>query len=212
MFRYNVSILFFVIILLWMIKIVELYFNFSFFFLGIYPLKIEGLTGLFFAPLLHGSLDHLIANTFPLILLGMLLIFVFKRHLLIIVISLYFLPNIFVWFFGRTGAYHIGASTFIYGMASLVFFTGIFEKKSTWLVLSLIIVFLYGGLVWGLFPQKLTISFESHISGAVVGFILAYILKGKHDTTIESAKDITKYSTTFKGIDFNYSYKTKKED
>lgn len=209
MFRYNVLSLFFAIFVLWSIKSYEIFAQISLAPLGVYPLKINGLKGLLFSPLIHGNINHLLANTFPLFILGLMLIYIFAKQKFLIIIVLYFIPNLIVWFVGRP-AYHIGASSFIYGMASFIFFSGIFEKKGSWLALSLLIVFLYGGLIWGLIPRDSSVSFESHICGAVTGIFLAYFLKGKHTILDSIVKDDMKYSTTFDQIPFRYIIKAKR--
>jgi membrane associated rhomboid family serine protease len=93
-----------------------------------------------------------------------------------------------VWIGGRT-AYHIGASGLIYGFASFLFFSGIIRKNLNLLAISLLVVFLYGGLVWGLFPFDYKISWESHLFGALTGFILAFVFRNYGPPPAEESID-----------------------
>lgn len=205
--RYNILGNTLFVCLLWLIKTMEIYFNISFSYFGVYPLKISGLIGIIFAPLIHGDIDHLLANTFPVFVLGIVIAQLFTKHRIIIFLLLYFIPNIFVWIIARP-AFHIGASTLIYAFASFIFFTGLFERKRNYLALSLMIVFLYGGLIWGVLPIKEGVSFEAHLSGAFTGAIVAYLLRGKHEIVHKEKIDLsTMYSTTFGHIEFKYRYK-----
>ena len=80
----------------------------------------------------------------------------------------YFLTNVLVWLFARPSL-HIGASGIVYGIAFFLIFYGFFKKDFKSLLISLIIIFFYGGLVYGLFPNQPGISWESHLIGAIVG-------------------------------------------
>jgi hypothetical protein len=94
------------------------------------------------------------------------------------------LTGVLTWFLGRP-AYHIGASGVVYMLVSFLFFKGILSKQFQLIALSLIVVFLYGGLVWYLFPVDEQISWEGHLSGFIVGTFLALLLK---KNTIENKK------------------------
>jgi membrane associated rhomboid family serine protease len=82
------------------------------------------------------------------------------------------ITGILVWLGGRS-SYHIGASGLIYGFASFLFFSGIIRNNINLMAISLLVVFLYGGLVWGILPYDYKISWESHLFGALTGLALA---------------------------------------
>jgi membrane associated rhomboid family serine protease len=88
--------------------------------------------------------------------------------------SVYFLSNVLVWVFARE-AYHIGASGIVYGLVTFLFFVGVFRRDTKSIGLSLLVIFMYGGLVWGILPTDPTISFEAHLSGAIVGLVAALL-------------------------------------
>jgi len=164
--------------LLWLVKLIELVSESDFYIYGIYPRELYGIKGIVLAPFIHSGLNHLIDNSLPLFLL-MVALFYFYHEIAFNVFLLSFLvTNLMVWLGGRA-SYHIGASGLIYSFASFLFFSGILRRYPRLVAISLLVVFLYGGLVWGLFPVDTTISFESHIYGAIVGLVLSFFYK-KH--------------------------------
>lgn len=161
------------VLAMWVVKIVEVTSGLSFVTYGIFPRTSDGLKGILFSPFIHADFSHLISNSLPLFLLGFMLIYFYRRISYRIFFILYFLSGISVWFFGRD-AWHIGASGVVYAMAAFHFVSGIIRSDVRLLTLSVVVVFLYGGLVWGLLPIRPEISWEGHLSGAVAGIILAF--------------------------------------
>lgn len=160
---------------------------------AIIPLLPEGLVGIITSPLLHGNLEHIIGNSIPIAIL-MFLLYQFyplvadKVFLLGWVATgflLWILPPIDI----LTGDYMytctIGASGIVYVLAFFLFFSGVFKWNMKLLTISLIVVLYYGSLVWGMVPEELfynlqepsKISWQAHLSGAIVGVILAYTFK-----------------------------------
>ncbi len=130
---------------------------------GIKPRTLEGLLGMITGPLIHGDVFHLISNTIPLLILCITLFYFYYRIAGEIFLWIYLVTGFWVWLLARD-AYHIGASGLVYGMASFLFFSGIFRRNSRLLVVTLIVLFLYGGMVYGVFPNpsEPQISWESH--------------------------------------------------
>jgi membrane associated rhomboid family serine protease len=165
----------FFLILLWAVKLGEMFTNADLYFLGVFPLKLSGISGIITSPLIHSDVKHLAANSVPLFVLGSGLLFFYKEIALKSLALIYVLPGLFVWFGGRE-AYHIGASGVVYGLAGFLFFSGIFRKEVKLLALTLLVTFLYGSLVWGIFPgfyPEEKISYESHFWGLIAGIIVA---------------------------------------
>ncbi|MCX8677277.1 MULTISPECIES: rhomboid family intramembrane serine protease [unclassified Apibacter] len=158
---------------------------------GIIPLKLKGLRGVLLAPLFHGNLTHILSNTIPLFVLTFFTFQFYEKLAYFVLLNGWIISGFVVWLLPNFSllnssvlSCHIGASGIIYVLASFLFFSGIFRHEKTLLAVSLIVVFLYGSLVWGIFPRELLgiyddrpISWESHLSGAVTGFILAYMLR-----------------------------------
>ena len=163
------------IALMWMVKGFETLWDISFAHLGMYPLRWSGLLGIITMPFLHSNWDHLISNTFPFLFLATMLFFFYKELAWKILIWIVFLTGIWLWF-GARGSYHIGASGVVYGLAAFLFFSGILRNNRRLLSLTLIVAFLYGGLIWGFFPEffpKKNISWEGHLFGFISGLLMA---------------------------------------
>lgn len=164
------------VLLIWGVYWFELNFHYNFNQYGIYPLTRNGMIGIFVGPLIHGSLEHLYHNSIPLFLLGMTLFYFYRPIAWKVLIFGMLLSGILTWFIARP-SYHIGASGIIYLLSFFLFFKGIFSKHYRLIAVSLIIVFIYGSLVWGLFPQEKNISWEGHSAGAIAGFMLSIIYR-----------------------------------
>jgi len=161
------------VFLMWLVKIIGLLFEIDMSYLGIYPLTIEGLPGVIFSPFIHDDITHLFNNSLPLLILSIALFYFYSEVALRVFSWTYLLTGILVWFGGRE-AWHIGASGLVYGLASFLFFSGIIRRYFRLIALSLLVVFLYGEMVWGLFPGIYkNISWESHMLGFFSGIALA---------------------------------------
>lgn len=153
---------------------------------GIYPHRFEGLIGILLSPLIHADFSHIYANTIPFITLGIGLFYFYNKIAYKIFFLIYFITGTWVWF-GAREAYHIGASGIIYGLASFIFFSGIIRRDFRLMSVSLITVFLYGSMIWGVFPIYKKISWESHLMGALAGLILALIYRKEGPQRIKYA-------------------------
>ncbi|MEA1877288.1 MAG: rhomboid family intramembrane serine protease [Bacteroidota bacterium] len=178
--RFYLSIVFpmIFIIVIWLIFILDLSLDLDLFYWGLYPRKLSGLWGILFSPLLHGSLKHIIANTIPVFVLSTGLFYFYRDLAFRVLVLSYLATGILVWCFGRP-SYHIGASGLIYALAGFLFFSGVLRKHVGLMAISLIIVFQYGSLVWGIFPLEEKVSWEGHLMGLISGFILAVFYRHK---------------------------------
>lgn len=157
----------------WIVEIIEQTTGVSFVQYGIYPLHIKGLPGILLAPFIHAGFNHLISNSIPFFILLFTLIYFYRRISYRIFFQLYILAGLCVWLAGRE-AWHIGASGVVYAMAAFHFVSGIIRNDVRLLTLSVVVVFLYGGMIWGMMPIDPKISWEGHLWGAVSGVALAF--------------------------------------
>lgn len=178
--RFYLSIVFpmIFIIVIWLIFILDLSLDLDLFYWGLYPRKLSGLWGILFSPLLHGSLKHIIANTIPIFVLSTGLFYFYRDLAFRVLVLSYLATGVLVWCFGRP-SYHIGASGLIYALAGFLFFSGVLRRHVGLMAISLIIVFQYGSLVWGIFPLEEKVSWEGHLMGLISGVILAIFYRHK---------------------------------
>ncbi len=142
--------------------------------LGVYPLSVKGLIGIITSPFIHKDYDHLFSNAVPIIVLSAGIVYFYHTVSGKVFLIIYLLTGLWVWVFGRVGAYHIGASGLVYGFAGFMFFSGLFRKDRGSIAISLLVAFLYGSMVWGVFPFKPEVSWESHLFGGLTGLALAW--------------------------------------
>lgn len=172
-FKYSLLLPLSVVVLFWVVKLLENLYGLDLTTLGILPLQPKGLPGIILSPFIHSSYNHLLSNSIPFLILTFALLYFYRKLAYRIFFLIYFLSGICVWLGGRD-AWHIGASGIIYGLASFLFFSGVFRRDANLLTIGIIVVFLYGSMFWGIFPIKPEISWESHLWGAVSGLLLAY--------------------------------------
>ena len=186
------------------------------------------LTILLASTLIHGDIYHLVSNTFPIIILGLGLFYFYHKIALEVFFWIYLASGFWVWIIGRE-AYHIGASGLVYGLAMFIFWGGILRKNPRSLAISMVVFFLYGYMIYGLFPVDESVSWESHLMGSIAGIFLAVYYKKvpiylgeRRIAQDEDNEDVLKddhgphekgdpitHSSEFP-IHFNYIYKEKK--
>lgn len=164
------------LLLVWIVKIFEWIFELNLYYLGIFPLEIKGLPGIITAPLIHRDFEHLMANTIPLLVLCWSIFYFYRPLAYRIFLLSYLMTNLWIWVSARE-AWHIGASGLVYAFASFLFFSGVIRNHFRLLAISLVVVFLYGGMFWGIFPILKDISWESHLLGGISGIILSLIYR-----------------------------------
>jgi membrane associated rhomboid family serine protease len=144
--------------------------------LAMHPRCVSGLWGIIFSPFLHGDFVHLLNNTIPLLVLGFLLTSMYGPVSRRVFIGVYIIHGILLWFFARD-SYHIGSSGVVYGLAAFLFLSGIIRRHPRLMVITLLVVFLYGTMVWGVMPFDPKISWEAHLYGALTGLMLAVVFR-----------------------------------
>lgn len=139
---------------------------------GLRPGNTSSLYGILTMPFLHGDLNHIVSNTISLFFVGVLIRYSFPSIFDRVWLFSMLLPAVGLWFIGRPNL-HIGASAWLYALVAFVFFSGVLRIHLKLLAQSMLMAFLYGSFLWGVLPHDPTISYEGHLSGALVGFLLA---------------------------------------
>lgn len=168
----------FFVILLWLVFLIQNQSGSRLLFLGVVPRTVDGIPGIITSVFIHGDIGHISSNSLPLLVLGTMMFYFYRRIALSACLWIWIVSGLWLWVGGRSSAqqpmYHIGASTLIYGLASFLFFSGIFRRHTQLMVVSLLVVFLYGSITWGIFPLKPGMSWEGHLFGAIAGLLVSY--------------------------------------
>ncbi len=159
-------------------------FNLDFGVYGVYPRTLSGMKGIFLSPFIHGDATHLFNNSIPLLVLGTLLFYFYRKISWEVSTIIWLASGLWLWIIGRP-SYHIGASSFVYGLAAFLFFSGLIRRNASLLTISLLVVFLYGSLIWGIFPIEEHISWEGHLAGAIAGTVTAWFYR-QHGASVKS--------------------------
>lgn len=181
---YTIAIPLYSILLLWLIYWFEVNFGYNFTKYGVYPRTISGLKGILFSPFIHSGIKHLFNNSVPLFVLMMSLFYFYKQVAYKILIFGTIFSGILTWIIARD-AYHIGASGVVYLLFSFIFFSGVIRRYIRLIAVSLMVIFLYGSMIWFIFPFKEEISWEGHLSGFLVGFLFAIIYRKRGPKKIQ---------------------------
>ena len=163
---------------IWFIYWVEIYFNLNFNKFGVFPRDLVGLRGVFLTHFIHSDTSHLFNNSIPLFVLLLSLFYFYRDIAYKLLIFGGVLTGLLTWLIARE-SYHIGASGIVYLLFSFVFFSGIIRKHYRLVALSLIIIFLYGSMIWYVLPIKDGMSWEGHLSGFLIGLFFAIFYKNK---------------------------------
>jgi membrane associated rhomboid family serine protease len=167
------------VFLMWLVFTVQFFYGLDFSRFGVTPRTAWGLIGIFTAPLIHGNLAHIASNTIPLLFLGGTLFFFYNRIGATVFLRCYFIPNILVWLFAPHSNPHIGASGLVYALSAFLIFFGLLRKDIMSMLISIVVILLYGGIFYGILPTQPWISWESHLAGTIVGAATAIMLRHK---------------------------------
>ncbi|MEL6470295.1 MAG: rhomboid family intramembrane serine protease [Cyanobacteria bacterium J06623_4] len=176
-FRRQIKTLLSVVALLWAIEIIDqIFFRGALNRLGIRPRSLSGLWGILFAPFLHGDFAHLLANTIPLVSLGWLIMLRETGDWLVVSIIAALVSGLGTWLIGSPYSVHIGASGVVFGYFGYLLLRGYFERSVVAIAFSLLVTFLYGGIIWGVLPTQPGVSWEGHLFGFIGGILAAKLL------------------------------------
>ena len=166
------------IVAIWLIYWVEITFGYNFNTYGILPREIKGLRGVLFSPFIHSDASHLSNNSIPLFMLLASLFYFYRKIAHKVLFYGILFSGLFCWIIARD-SYHIGASGVIYLLFSFIFFSGIIRKHYRLIAMSLVVIFLYGGMIWFIIPTEDRISWEGHLSGFLIGLLFAFLYRKK---------------------------------
>ncbi|PKR80346.1 rhomboid family intramembrane serine protease [Brumimicrobium salinarum] len=184
-----------VLIIMWTVFLMDRYFQLDLYRFGVKPQTLEGVKGIFFMPFIHGQRDfsHIINNSVPTLVLLSTLIYFYREIAFYVVLFVWLGTGFLVWYIAiNTQSYHIGMSGVIYGLFGFLFISGFFKKYLPLQAISLFVAFVYGSMIWGVFPMEAGISWEGHLSGFLVGTLMAIIFRKKGPVPPKYAYEIEK--------------------
>lgn len=169
-----------IVAVMWLVKIIEVSYGVRLGQWGVVPHTARGLIGILTLPFLHGSWEHLLSNTVPILVLGTALYYCYPTLANRVMLITWLGSGLITWCIGDADTTHIGASALVYGLNLFLIFSGFIRGNRMLIVISLIMVFLYGSFIWGMIPSLAipqNISWEGHLSGALIGILLAFFLR-----------------------------------
>src|SRR5690554_823722 len=171
-----------VLIVMWSVFLLDRYFQLGLYKFGVKPQTMEGIKGIFLMPFIHGQRDfsHIINNSVPTFILLSTLIYFYREIALQVTLFVWLGTGFLLWYLAvNTHSYHIGMSGVIYGLFGFLFISGFFKKYLPLQAISLFVAFIYGSMIWGIFPMQQGISWEGHLSGLLVGALMAFAFRKK---------------------------------
>lgn len=172
-FKQQLRIVLIFMAILTLIEIINLFTFRSLVHVGISPRHVASLPFIFTAPFIHGNVWHFISNIIPLGIFSFLLLQHGRARFYRVTITCILLTGICVWLFARS-ANHVGASGLIYSYFGYLLFAGIISREFKLIVISIVVGFVYGGMVFGILPLKNYVSWESHLFGLLSGIACAF--------------------------------------
>ena len=169
-----------IVALMWLVKVFEVSTGGSLSRWGLVPHSVNGLIGILTLPFLHSNWEHLLSNTVPILVLGTALYYCYPTLANRVMLITYLASGLITWCIGHPQSMHIGASALVYGLNLFLIVSGFIRGNRMLIIVSLIMVFLYGSFIWGMIPSLAipqNISWEGHLSGALIGVLLAIFLR-----------------------------------
>lgn len=143
---------------------------------GIHAREVDGMPEIFTAPFLHAGWDHLISNSLPFFVLGFLVLLSGMARWLVSSLIIIVISGMAAWFLTPANTIILGASGLIFGWLTYLLARGIWSRRAAQVVIAVLVLLVYGGLIWGVFPGNTGISWQAHLGGAIGGVLAAWLL------------------------------------
>lgn len=143
---------------------------------GIEPRSLDGLWGVAFAPMLHDDWAHLIANTLPVLVLGYLVLVSGIGRGLAATAVIWVFGGVGTWLFAGSGEIHMGASVLVFGWVTYLVVRGFFTRSVGHVLIGVVVLVIYGGVLWGVLPSVPGVSWQGHLFGAIGGILAASVV------------------------------------
>jgi membrane associated rhomboid family serine protease len=175
------------VVFIWLLELVDqLIFQGGLDGLGVWPRTAVGLWGILLAPVLHAGFGHVMANTVPFLVLGWFVMVRRMRDFFIVSVITILISGLGIWLIAPANTVHLGASGLIFGYFGYLLLRGYFERSLSSIFWSILVLFLYGGMIWGVLPQRIGVSWQSHLFGFIGGGLAAFWLTQRRTAVSEN--------------------------
>jgi membrane associated rhomboid family serine protease len=161
--------------------------------LGIHAREIDGMPEILTAPFLHAGWDHLISNSLPFLVLGFLVLLSGLARWLVASLIIIVISGLTAWFLTPANTIILGASGLIFGWLTYLLARGLWSRRLAQVVIAVLVLLVYGGLIWGVFPGNAGISWQAHLGGAIAGVLAAWLLHRRASRQAVTAAPIRRY-------------------
>lgn len=179
--RIHIGILGGFVVVIWLLEFADWAMGGSLDQFGIIPRQLVGLRGIIAAPVLHGDFAHVAANTVPFVILGWFVLLRGTRTFAIVAALALFIGGLGTWLIAPSTSIHIGASGLVFGFLGYLIFRGYFERSWQSIAWSIVVLLLYGGMLLGILPIAMSVSWQMHLFGFIGGGVAAYLLSKSKD-------------------------------
>ena len=172
------------IVIIWLVELVDwIIFNNALDAYGVKPRTATGIRGILFMPFLHQGFGHLVANTIPIVVLGWLVMLRRTADIFTVAAVTLIVGGLGIWLFGASNSVHVGASGLIFGFFGFLLARAYFERSPASIALAAVVLLLYGGIIWGVLPGQVGVSWLGHLFGFIGGILAAYLLSRRRLVT-----------------------------
>jgi len=160
---------------------------------GIHAREVDGMPEILTAPFLHAGWDHLISNSLPFLVLGFLVLLSGLARWLVSSLIIIVISGMTAWFLTPVHTIILGASGLIFGWLTYLLARGIWSRRPAQVAVALLVLLVYGGLIWGVLPGNAGISWQAHLGGAVGGVLAAWLLHRRASRRVVTAGPVRRY-------------------
>lgn len=173
--------------LMWILEVIDVIAGHRLDSYGIEPRDTDSLAGILAAPFLHAGFGHLLANTIPFLVLGIVIALGGALQVLGVTAIVALVSGLGTWVIGPEHSIHIGASGVVFGYATFLLTRGLFNRDPLQIGIGLVVGLLWGAsLLAGLEPQE-GISWQGHLFGAAGGVLAARALRRRRPERVQGA-------------------------
>jgi membrane associated rhomboid family serine protease len=177
--REGISLLLTVVAVMWVLEIINTLDSNNLDSDGIYARNVGRLWGIFSAPFLHVSFQHLIDNTIPFVFMGVIIALRGALRLALVTGIVIVLGGLGTWLIAPGNTFTVGASGVVFGYATYLLTRGLFNRSVFEILTGVVVGAVWGGALLSSLVPHYGVSWQAHACGAVAGVVAAWLLAGR---------------------------------